>query len=412
MTRTEVDFETFAREKLREPASAIAYTAGLRLREMFGEQEWLQQRKSGFFDLREWAEAHDVSLEVESSVHQEYRTGWNDSAGELDEWPANVWMQLDWRGAHFDVVRLTWFEKYRSRTRYFIVGPDRERVEALSAEVGRWSARIRDEILVFRDGCWHKDADLYEQVSGTSLDDLVLRPSFKQEIVGELRRFFSSRELYDEQDVPWSRGMLFLGPAGNGKTLMLKALTNELDVPSLYVRDFASHRYTPQALMHEVFDRARETAPCLLIFEDLDNLITPDNRSFFLNELDGFALNRGILTIATTNHPERLDPALLHRPSRFDRKFTFGLPDDELRRAYLRDWLAGLSGAPELSEESLDELVVRTEGFTFAYLEELTHAAHLECLAGEGDRRDLDAMLVERANTLNRELVDVEEATR
>lgn len=53
----------------------------------------------------------------------------------------------------------------------------------------------------------------------------------------------------------------------------------------------------------------------LLILEDLDSLLTDQNRSFFLNELDGFAANEGIVTIASTNHPERLDPAISNRPS-------------------------------------------------------------------------------------------------
>ena len=61
-------------------------------------------------------------------------------------------------------------------------------------------------------------------------------------------------------------------------------------------------------------------APCLLIFEDLDSMIDDDNRSYFLNEVDGMDVNDGLLMIATTNHFDRLDPGLSNRPSRFDRK--------------------------------------------------------------------------------------------
>jgi SpoVK/Ycf46/Vps4 family AAA+-type ATPase len=72
--------------------------------------------------------------------------------------------------------------------------------------------------------------------------------------------------------------------------------------------------------MRIVFDKAREYSPCVVILEDLDALINDQNRSFFLNQLDGLESNDGLLVIATTNHFDRLDAGLSNRPSRFDRK--------------------------------------------------------------------------------------------
>jgi transitional endoplasmic reticulum ATPase len=72
--------------------------------------------------------------------------------------------------------------------------------------------------------------------------------------------------------------------------------------------------------MAECFRKARELAPCCLILEDLDSLINNDNRSFFLNQIDGLEGNDGLLVVGTTNHLDQLDPALTTRPSRFDRK--------------------------------------------------------------------------------------------
>jgi len=72
--------------------------------------------------------------------------------------------------------------------------------------------------------------------------------------------------------------------------------------------------------MADVFSKARQLSPCVVILEDLDSLINDRNRSFFLNQLDGLEGNDGLLIIGTTNHFERLDPALSTRPSRFDRK--------------------------------------------------------------------------------------------
>lgn len=72
--------------------------------------------------------------------------------------------------------------------------------------------------------------------------------------------------------------------------------------------------------MTQVFGKARAEAPCVLILEDLDSLINDKNRSFFLNQLDGLENNDGLLVIGSTNHYDRLDPAITKRPSRFDRK--------------------------------------------------------------------------------------------
>jgi SpoVK/Ycf46/Vps4 family AAA+-type ATPase len=78
--------------------------------------------------------------------------------------------------------------------------------------------------------------------------------------------------------------------------------------------------------MSLVFAKARAEAPCVLILEDLDSLINDKNRSFFLNQLDGLENNDGLLVIGSTNHYDRLDPAITKRPSRFDRKLFVSFP--------------------------------------------------------------------------------------
>lgn len=75
-----------------------------------------------------------------------------------------------------------------------------------------------------------------------------------------------------------------------------------------------------EASMANVFNKARQVAPCVVILEDLDALINDNNRSFFLNQMDGLQGNDGLLVLGTTNHFDRLDPGLSTRPSRFDRK--------------------------------------------------------------------------------------------
>lgn len=101
----------------------------------------------------------------------------------------------------------------------------------------------------------------------------------------------------------------------------------------------------------KVFERARDVTPCCLVFEDLDSLITNENRSAFLNQLDGFASASGMLTLATTNHPDKLD-------------------DADMR----------------ITGEQIESLVVDTDGFSFAYLKELFLSSMIRWISRKGDR--------------------------
>lgn len=104
-------------------------------------------------------------------------------------------------------------------------------------------------------------------------------------------------------------------------------------ISNLYVKSFFSYA-GPEAGIRSIFEKARQQAPCLLIFEDIDSLVSPDLRSYFLNEVDGLESNDGILMIGSTNHLERLDPGIAKRPSRFDRKYLFNDPDEHERELY------------------------------------------------------------------------------
>ena len=118
----------------------------------------------------------------------------------------------------------------------------------------------------------------------------------------------------------------------------------------------------------------------------------------FLNELDGFAGNTRVVVLASTNHPERLDPALLDRPSRFDRKYTFELPAPAERAAYVSAWNAKLEADARLSDGGVAAVVEQTEGYSFAYLKELYVSSLTEWVA-EGAEADLTAVVLARGDT-------------
>jgi len=141
--------------------------------------------------------------------------------------------------------------------------------------------------------------------------------------------------------------------------------------PSLLVRNFESYGGEEYA-MKMVFDYARSMSPCILILEDLDSLINDRNRSYFLNEIDGLTGNDGLLVIGTTNHFDRLDPALSKRPSRFDRKFNFEAPNRDERILYAKYWQNKLKPNKDIPfpDSFVEEIADLTKDFSFAFIKE------------------------------------------
>jgi len=182
----------------------------------------------------------------------------------------------------------------------------------------------------------------------------------------------------------------------------VKALVNQLEKPCLYVKGFKSEYETDQENIRQVFQRARLTIPCLLILEDLDSMIDDKSRAFFLNELDGFETNTGVVVLATTNHPDRLDPAILDRPSRFDRKYFFDLPGDAERTAYIAAWNKKLQPELRISETVAMAVVNQTGGFSFAYLKELFLSSMMDWIKSNGDA--MDAVILRQVNQLSEQM--------
>lgn len=185
------------------------------------------------------------------------------------------------------------------------------------------------------------------------------------------------------------RGVIFHGVPGNGKTISIKALIHTLSarpkpVPSLYVKSFKACQGL-QYSIRTIFAHARNMAPCLLVFEDIDSLVTEKVRSYFLNEIDGLESNEGIMMIGSTNHLEKLDPAIAKRPSRFDRKYHFKLPAETERAAYCEYWRGQLAKNPSIDfPSSLSPAIAKiTDGFSFAYLKELFITALLVIVGGD-----------------------------
>ncbi|EGN99556.1 hypothetical protein SERLA73DRAFT_52154 [Serpula lacrymans var. lacrymans S7.3] len=292
-------------------------------------------------------------------------------------------IKFTYNGTDFTVYKVT-FTKDRTIWQFFdfvFNAADDGAGRALLRAVYMWAGSLKDEIWVFQNGGWEKNAPLYQSIQLSNWENIVLENSFREGLRRDTKTFFANKEIYDSLDIAWKRGILLLGPPGNGKTETIKALLSESQQTTLYVKSFTAGFVRPENSIRAIFGHARRHSPCILVLEDLDTMITPQVRSYFLNEMDGLALNNGILTIATTNHPEDIDDAIINRPSRFDVKYTFDLPNATLRRDFALKWLSKIRARQEsgVAKDSIltnDEEVARkvsekTEGWSFAFLKEL-----------------------------------------
>jgi transitional endoplasmic reticulum ATPase len=242
---------------------------------------------------------------------------------------------------------------------------------------GEWTLEAHETVWVFDNAKWTKDKGLWKTVQDTSWDDIVVSPAVRSRLDRDVHGFFDNRDLYRKAKIPWKRGVIFHGVPGVGKTLFIKTLMRSLaerspSVPTLYVKSLDACA-GPKWSIQQIFKKARRAAPCLLVLEDLDSLVGEHTRSYFLNEVDGLSSNDGILMIGSTNHLERLDPAVTRRPSRFDRKYLFSVPTEAERLAYCQYWRCKYADSEdvEFPGEVCGVVAKVTEGFTFAYLKEL-----------------------------------------
>lgn len=394
--------EDFIKDALYKPNDYIAYHVGRELAELYPGKALIQGYHWAF-ELESFAKAGHCSLVEQKPIFHHVKTQWEGIGKKLDETIENSWLHVLWQGHLMDVVLMTWYDG-RCRVRHhWIVAEERKIAEDFFRAVCDWCCEVRAEILVFHDGYFQKDKQLFNSIKSATFENLILPYSLMQQVQNDFQQFFESREIYERYAIPWKRGALFIGPPGNGKTHTLKALINQLGKSCLYIRTFKSDGETEQENMSEVFKRARMMSPCVLVLEDIDSMIHNENRSFFLNELDGFQSNNGMVVLATTNHPERLDPSILDRPSRFDRKYHFELPRENERHAYVARWNRDLQMEMRVTERGAAAVVKGTEGFSFAYMKELFVTAMVQWVTA-GGKGSMDQVVLSQAELLRSQM--------
>lgn len=400
-------------DALRSPENAVATDLTAAVRQL-RPASFVAYSEIYAFDPMEFAQLGQATITPKAGVPSLLHWGRTESGNDVWTTARSGWFDVTWQGVGVELVAATFgVAGAAPETGWWIVGPDEAAVKAFFLAVCRYTEDVHGQVLVFNDGEFSKSTELHHAVKAASWDDLVLPGALARDIRADARRFFERRAFYESHRLPWKRGLLFIGPPGNGKTHSVRALLNELDRPIIFVRGFQGRNQSVAGGVAQVFERARRMAPAVVVLEDLDCLVDESSRSLLLNELDGVARNHGLFVVATTNHPEKLDRSLLDRPSRFDRKFHFPLPDAEVRRAYLSRLTAREAEALQLSPVAIETLVERTNGFTFAYLKELLLNASLTW-ADEDGARAFEAVARETATLLKADLktADVSLGTR
>ena len=221
----------------------------------------------------------------------------------------------NWNGKSFLVYLAHYVENFQIVRNYFIlyerqkddlVNGQSKSVDALIAAASQYSNDLHEEVLVFDQECWMKNKELWKSVQQSTWEDVILDKDLKEVLVRDVGGFFDCKDDYKQFAVPWKRGIILHGLPGNGKTISIKALMHSLSyrpdpIPTLYVKSLAGC-HGPHYAIRQIFVKARQMAPCLLVFEDLDSLITDNVKSFFLNEVDGLESNDGIMMIGSTNY--------------------------------------------------------------------------------------------------------------
>jgi transitional endoplasmic reticulum ATPase len=199
-------------------------------------------------------------------------------------------------------------------------------------------------------------------------------------------------DIYEQVGLAPPRGILLVGPSGTGKTALARALSGEKQIPLIAVDGpqlYSKWLGESERALREVFKKARRAAPCILFFDTIDAVAPKFGADQFgtdvyqrilsqlLREIDNLRDVKGVILLAATNRPERVEPALL-RSGRFDYILRFSAPDAADRAAILRLCCRRVPLTPDVD---IEELAGRTEGLTGADIESLCKKATLLAIA-------------------------------
>ncbi len=247
---------------------------------------------------------------------------------------------------------------------------------------------------------------------------LVEKPNISWDDVGGLRKIKAQLreaveaplrhpEVFEEMGIRAPKGVLLFGPPGTGKTLLAKAVATESEANFISVRGpelFNKYVGESEKALREIFKKARQTAPCVLFFDEIDAIMSARGQSDdsgvsqrivnqFLAEIDGLQALQGVLVIGATNRADILDPAVL-RPGRFDGVLFVPPPDIEGRVEILK---VHTKDMPLDSSVDISKLAEMTDGFSGADIEGLCREAAMAAVRDEWKAKPVEMVHFQEA---------------
>ncbi|MET1159863.1 MAG: CDC48 family AAA ATPase [Thermoprotei archaeon] len=235
--------------------------------------------------------------------------------------------------------------------------------------------------------------EIFVEVPEVHWSDIGGLEDVKQQLKEAVEWPMKHPEVFEKMGIETPKGILLFGPPGTGKTLLAKAVATESGANFIAVRGpeiLSKWVGESEKAIREIFRRARQVAPAVIFFDEIDS-IAPARGSRFdsgvtdrivnqlLTEMDGIEPLRRVVVIAATNRPDILDPALL-RPGRFDRLIYVPPPDFKAR---LEIFKVHTRKMPLADDVDFEELARRTEGYTGADIAAVCREAALLALREE-----------------------------
>ncbi len=236
--------------------------------------------------------------------------------------------------------------------------------------------------------------EVYVEVPEVHWDDIGGLHDVKQQLREVVEWPLKHPEYFREMGIDPPKGVLLYGPPGTGKTLLAKAVATESGANFIAVKGpeiLSKWVGESERAIREIFRKARQAAPCIVFFDEIDSIAPRRGQRFdsgvtdrivnqILTEMDGLERLEGVVVIAATNRPDIIDPALL-RPGRFDRVIYVPPPDEEARLEILKVHTRRM---PLAEDVDLREIARKTEGYTGADLAALCREAAIMALREAG----------------------------
>ncbi|MBD3215860.1 MAG: CDC48 family AAA ATPase [Candidatus Lokiarchaeota archaeon] len=260
------------------------------------------------------------------------------------------------------------------------------------------------------------------EIPDVSWDDIGGLKEVKDELKEAVEWPLKYPKLFERAGIRQLNGILLFGPPGCGKTLLAKAIANESECNFISIKGpeiYSKWVGESEKAVREIFRKARQAAPSIIYFDEIDAITSgrgdyEGTHTFasivnqILVEMDGIENRKGIVTIASTNRPDIVDPAFL-RPGRFDRLIYVEAPDKEGRIKILK---VHTKNMPLAEDVSLERIAGITEGYSGADIENLCREAGMQAIREKMEDLDkiefhhFEQALKKIKSTLPTEIID------